>query len=434
MDTTFVIYIPSDATYEKSIACRPLLGVPLFMRAVLTLADSGVDRVVIIMPLGLRRRIVKEWHKHPKAQTIRPYFIYTPHKEVKREVLDDVLKVGGDKIAFINSNLLFTRSVVDLLNGIKLRKGEAISAAIDRGVPPLTLFLKSDLASILISDAFPSTEGLLASILKKVRPKRLDIDWKKDLFLVTQFTKEGDAIKFLTEHIRRSAIGYVARYINKRISIPISIVLSKMRINPNLISMFNIFAGMSASIGAASRTYRGLLIGATLFQIASILDGCDGEVAKLTYRTSKFGQYIDTISDNLSLLGFFTGLMIHVYRVNNHTPWAFVLGGALLVGIAVLLSIMAYFLRGTGSASLVTFEKKFVLNLPDRYPKWLRFFLRYARWPMKKDSFSLLIFIFGVVGILPAMIYLGLIGVWIGNIIFGYVMFGEMRRKSVHKA
>jgi len=240
--------------------------------------------------------------------------------------------------------------------------------------------------------------------------------------VVQRFADIKMAENILTEHIRVNTQTFVAREINKRISLPISLMLSRMRVAPNSITIINIFIGLSAGIGAAGLTYKGVLIGAVLFQIASIVDGCDGEVAKLTFRTSKFGQYIDSLSDNLSLAAFLTGMMIHQYRVTGSYV-SFVFGGLLIVGaLLIILLMIDYLKKRTDSASFVTYDKEFLQKLsPRNTPRFVLCLIKYFKIFFKKDFFSLTFLITAVFGILHWWFYCISICVWAGVFVLAYL-------------
>ena len=53
-----------------------------------------------------------------------------------------------------------------------------------------------------------------------------------------------------------------------------------------------------------------MLLGAILSVFASILDGCDGEVARLTFQDSAFGCWLETVCDYLYYVFIFAGMMI----------------------------------------------------------------------------------------------------------------------------
>ncbi len=60
--------------------------------------------------------------------------------------------------------------------------------------------------------------------------------------------------------------------------------------------------------------YSSVVVGAAIFQLFSILDGCDGEIARAKYLDSPRGATIDNLCDNIGNILFLTGLSIGLYR------------------------------------------------------------------------------------------------------------------------
>lgn len=438
MNNRILVYIPSDSKAAPHISMENLLGVPQFLRGILALQSKGLNEVVLIAPHTERRQIIKSWNKHIKNREIIPHFIWTAHNQkINSNIFNDILDHMPESISILNANLLLTSNVLSQWENATLKKGEHLKAVIDRGLPPLIQIKRADISKFknTLNKSSLRFEDILKLVLNNTSAHKLSKKWNQPVLLFTRFTKKSEAIHFLTEQIRKNTPAWIARNINKRISLPVSIVLAKLRVSPNTITAFNMLIGMGASIGVAGRTYVGLLIGAILFQLASIVDGCDGEVAKLTHRCTKFGQYIDSISDNFALAGFFTGLMIHEYRVSNHSPAAFIWGGLLLLGFFTLLSIMINFLKkNTDSASFVTFDKEYLAKLPETYPKPILLFIKYGKYTLKKDFFSFLFLIFAILGILPVMFYVAIIGIWIGIIVLFYLNFKTIKQRvKIHK-
>jgi len=105
----------------------------------------------------------------------------------------------------------------------------------------------------------------------------------------------------------------VAKYLNKRISLPLSSVLARLDVRPNTISLV---ALMMSFIGAACLLNEKLfLLAFVFFQINSILDGSDGEVARFNLRASEFGKKLDIYSDYATsgLLIVFEAIGIHFF-------------------------------------------------------------------------------------------------------------------------
>jgi phosphatidylglycerophosphate synthase len=136
--------------------------------------------------------------------------------------------------------------------------------------------------------------------------------------------------------------GVFAR-MNRRISIPISRQLIKFPITPNMVSLFTLGVSIAAGAFFALGGYWNTLLGAMLSVWASILDGCDGEVARLKLQASDFGCWLETACDYLYYLFIFAGMAIGLERSSgNRVFWVW--GGALLFGAAATI-LLAWFER-----------------------------------------------------------------------------------------
>ena len=60
-----------------------------------------------------------------------------------------------------------------------------------------------------------------------------------------------------------------------------------------------IVIGLCASLLAQRGTYASVAIAGVLLEVNSILDSCDGELARLRYQYSKLGQWLDNLSDDV---------------------------------------------------------------------------------------------------------------------------------------
>jgi CDP-L-myo-inositol myo-inositolphosphotransferase len=59
--------------------------------------------------------------------------------------------------------------------------------------------------------------------------------------------------------------------------------------------------------------YTNLVMGGILAQISSIIDGCDGEIARLKFQTSDFGRWYDAVLDRYADAFLLFGLTYYVY-------------------------------------------------------------------------------------------------------------------------
>jgi phosphatidylglycerophosphate synthase len=130
---------------------------------------------------------------------------------------------------------------------------------------------------------------------------------------------------------------------NRRVSIPISRQLIKFPITPNMVSLFTLGVSFAAGWYYGLGGYWNVLIGALLSLSASILDGSDGEVARLKLLESDFGCWLETVCDYLYYLFIFAGMTVGLVRSFGNRGY-FVWGAMLLVG-AVLSFLVTSFQR-----------------------------------------------------------------------------------------
>jgi phosphatidylglycerophosphate synthase len=141
--------------------------------------------------------------------------------------------------------------------------------------------------------------------------------------------------------------GVFAR-MNRRISIPISRQLIKFPITPNMVSLFTLGVSFAAGTSYALGGYWNTLLGAVLSVCASILDGCDGEVARLKLQATDFGCWLETACDYLYYLFIFAGMTIGLARSSGDRGFG-AWGAVLLFGAAATI-LIAWFERSRLSA------------------------------------------------------------------------------------
>ena len=109
--------------------------------------------------------------------------------------------------------------------------------------------------------------------------------------------------------------GPVSRYLNRPVSIRISRRLVDHQITPNQISLFSFLCSVLAAGLFALEGYFALLLGGLMAQFASMLDGCDGEVARLKHQSSAYGGWFDAVLDRYADAFLLFGLTWHAYAV-----------------------------------------------------------------------------------------------------------------------
>jgi phosphatidylglycerophosphate synthase len=181
--------------------------------------------------------------------------------------------------------------------------------------------------------------------------------------------------------------GPIARF-DRALSTRISRHLVRTPLRPNHITTIGTCIGFAGAWGLAQGSYLSGVLGALLFWLAVIVDGCDGEVARLKFLESRFGYWYDITTDNIVHAAVFAGLGIGLYRADASQP--FLLLGALLVG-------------GLIAATAVTLTLLVADPPADQPPprsrrgRWRRRLLRGFEALMNRD-FAYLLLLLAVVG------------------------------------
>jgi CDP-L-myo-inositol myo-inositolphosphotransferase len=108
--------------------------------------------------------------------------------------------------------------------------------------------------------------------------------------------------------------GPISKYLNRPLSAQISRQLVKFKITPNQISIVSFLLSLLSAGMFILANYLYLLIGGILAQFASIIDGCDGEVARLKFQTSKYGGWFDAVLDRYADAFLLFGLTLYAFN------------------------------------------------------------------------------------------------------------------------
>lgn len=106
--------------------------------------------------------------------------------------------------------------------------------------------------------------------------------------------------------------GAVAARLNRRLSqrVVTPLLLRLLPgVTPNQVTVLAFAAALAAATALALRQP---LVGAALVVLASVLDGSDGEVARLTHRTSPYGAFLDPVLDRAADGLVFTGIAVYL--------------------------------------------------------------------------------------------------------------------------
>ena len=106
---------------------------------------------------------------------------------------------------------------------------------------------------------------------------------------------------------RKASDTWIARVFDRRVSLWFTRRLVPFDISPNQVTVGSTAVGLLGGLLLALGAYWPQLIGAFLLTLAIIVDGCDGEIARIKYMESDFGRKLDFFLDNLvNVVSIFT--------------------------------------------------------------------------------------------------------------------------------
>jgi CDP-L-myo-inositol myo-inositolphosphotransferase len=224
------------------------------------------------------------------------------------------------------------------------------------------------------------------------------------------------AERALFRALRKREDGWTARWLNRPVSLTISRWLVKTPLRPNQISIGILFVGLSGAYLASKGAYASAFAGALLFHAQSVLDGCDGEMSRVTYRASLLGEWLDTIGDDVTNYAFFGCAAWGLYGHTGNKIYA--IAGMVTVGAGIVASAIEYrYLAKIGSGDLL----KYPITRQSEKPSGITA----AISPLfKRDTFVFLTLVAAAFDALGPMLVLFAAG---ALIILGNVFAAELR-------
>jgi len=110
----------------------------------------------------------------------------------------------------------------------------------------------------------------------------------------------------------KRADGPVARHLNRRLSRPLSLRLVRLGVSPTTVTIasFLLTLAAAATLALGSLWPLALIAGGVLVQLASVIDGVDGEIARATLRASPYGGFLDSVLDRAGDAAVLVGLAV----------------------------------------------------------------------------------------------------------------------------
>ncbi len=118
----------------------------------------------------------------------------------------------------------------------------------------------------------------------------------------------GKAERRLVWSLRKSADGIASKLVNRHLSLPVTWLLARSRIHPNHVTLIALACALAGAIVISRGGYAAGVGGMLLVELGSIIDGIDGELARLRFQFSRIGQWLDTVVDDVANVAYAAGV------------------------------------------------------------------------------------------------------------------------------
>lgn len=385
-----------------------IAGVPQLKRLIITAERTGIKRFTVILESGNdglketlknEKRITSEIAWHPAGSPIefeqKPSLILQSNLIINPSGLSTLVncEVRNDEAALLVDE--FQDAWVKTAEGegeLKTedyfsRGGRAVGAFVACG----SLLEKSISDSMILTSWAKELVG--RGSLKSVKLPG-DGYWTR---LSSDKASVKKAEDLLFSRVGKTATGWISRSINSKVSLPTSRLLVRTPLTPNMISvLLNVIGALCGPFYALGHP----VLGALFLEIATILDRCDGEVARVKLMETKRGQWVDTISDQFTVLSFLIGVPVGYYLISKN-PLAIILGS---VNISIFIFFVVwsfYFLvKYTDSGSLVSYFNVDDV-IADKKPSLIRRFITIIRPLSRRNVYALAFLALAIAGGYP---------------------------------
>jgi CDP-L-myo-inositol myo-inositolphosphotransferase len=203
-----------------------------------------------------------------------------------------------------------------------------------------------------------SVSGAIRQLVSDGRATVMDIGGRFWMDVDTQADAEH-AKAALFGQLTKAADGLISRKINRRLSSRLTTPLllrAWPQITPNQVSVLSFLVAVLASVSFVVSLP---VIGGVLIQLASVLDGSDGEIARLKKLQSAFGDFFDAVLDRYADILVLFGMSYYALTTTRIEPLLGFDPTGLVLGISAIALASMMLVTYTSTKSVVNFGYRY---------------------------------------------------------------------------
>ncbi len=377
-----VLAVPLLGTDDDLSPGRNVAGLSLALRAVLTVQQQGASRIVLVVRAG-----DSDWVEAVQRDSRVTAALSSVEVPAGCAVLRELAGTVTEPFLLARYDVVVHPAIYGALAQQPL--GEAIGALASRegrAVGPLW-----GTPALLEAAADDDLDRLMGR--RDVAPWEVGDRWAVE---ARSAAGRRQITRALLEDCRKPVDGIISRHLNRHVSLFISRLLVNTPVTPNSMTLFTFGVALVAAWFALDGSYMSTLVAALLMQVNSILDGCDGELARVRFQGSKLGQWLDTIGDDASNVLYWTALGFGARGISEWGAWLALCGW--VAAAANLLAAVQWYalLRSMGSGDLNALQDD---DGPPA-PGFVGGVVRFASLVLKQDFFIFFLACLAVAGVI----------------------------------
>ena len=308
--TDLLVIVMSDRAGGAKVPQGTIIaGLALVRRAVLAAARAGIARTMVVGPDAEETR---------RLLNGTSALVLAPHEPLP--------PLPPGRIVLLAGTVLFQTKWLRTLFEAPIERErlsmEASLVGVIESDDPRAV-LSGDVPGLVAQDVFAA-----AAKARPVVPRTFPLDGR---FVLAGPQDCRQAESWLLRGLIKETEGFMSRHIERPISLAISRRLAASSITPNAMTLFSVGVGLLGAPFFLSSMPAYQVTGALLFLLHSILDGCDGELARLKFQESRWGGILDFWGDNVVHVAVFMCMGIG-WSVAAQVTWPLVLGGTAAAG------------------------------------------------------------------------------------------------------
>ncbi len=311
------LILNTDLNNNKNIDyLQKVAGLTILKRIILAFQYSSGENVFVITPLDRVNIFQKELDDH--RIKIKIHFIDIQN-------IDQIINNISETSIYLGEPAVFEPNFFKKLSNIKIEENSIIHIGLDSHLikdQTSKCFVISPEKMNKYSQADLKSDSFMVWLnnqSKKVIPINAfynAIENKKDI----RYTE-----KTLLQFLRKTSDPFISRNFNRPVSLFFTRFLMHLPITPNMMTMVTLGISLiSVFLVLQVRddiwTYIYGVLGGFMFHMASVIDGCDGELARLRYQFTDLGEMLDGMVDDIKNLLFVVAVGIRISWVYKDSP------------------------------------------------------------------------------------------------------------------